>query len=62
MSTTFQKVKERMDKYEKEAEDRARSVDTSVESVSSGIGAQMDIARGLQEQDPDGTATTSEIA
>jgi len=35
---------------------------SSDESVSSGIGAQMIIARDLQGQDPDGTATTSEIA
>jgi len=36
--------------------------DTTTESVSSGIGAQMIKARELQEQDPDGKATTSEIA
>jgi len=60
-STTFQAAKERMDKYEKAAKETADASDTS-KSVSSGIGAQMEIARALQGQDTDGTATTSEIA
>jgi len=59
-STTFQAAKERMDKYEKAAKAIADSLGSSTESVSSGIGAQMEIARDLR--DPDGTATTSEIA
>jgi len=53
-----------MDKYEKAAKAIVDSLGTSKsqpdESVSSGIEAQMIIARDLQ--DPDGTATTSEIA
>jgi len=60
-TSTFQAAKERMDKYEKAAQAIADSLGSSNESVSSGIGAQMRIARNLQ-RDPDGTATTSEIA
>jgi len=46
---------------EKEEAEFGTAPDVSVnDSVSSGIGAQMIIARGLQ--DLDGTATTSEIA
>jgi len=55
-TTTFQKALERA----KNAESSMQS--GSEKSVSSGIGAQMKIARDLQDQDPDGTATTSEIA
>jgi len=65
--STFQKAKDRLDKKMKEDEELARSHSISTEksenvskSASSGIGAQMIIARDLQ--DPDGTATTSEIA
>jgi len=54
-TSTFQKAAERARKME------AIENSPSNESVSSGIGAQMRIARDLQ-RDPDGTATTSEIA
>jgi hypothetical protein len=56
-STTFQRPKERAEKFEI----NGRVGSSDIDSVSSGIGAQMIIARGLQ-RDPDGRATTSEIA
>jgi len=59
--STFQKAKDRLDKkMEEEAEMAKGSTPEESQTSSSGIGAQMEIARGLQ--DPDGTATTSEIA
>jgi len=61
-TTTFKKAVARM-KAEEEKKSKAESVGTeqsTSKSVSSGIGAQMIIAWGLE--DPDGTATTSEIA
>jgi len=58
-TSTFQKAKKRMEKAEAEF---GTVPDVSAnDSVSSGIGAQMIIARNLQ-RDSDGTATTSEIA
>jgi len=53
-NTTFKKAVARM-----KAEEQKKS-DCSIESISSGIGEQMKIARDLE--DSDGTATTSEIA
>jgi len=61
-TSTFQKAKERMERMMQEISGPEHSVSVpDGESVSSGIGAQMIIARDLQ-RDPDGTATTSEIA
>jgi len=65
--STFQKAKDRLDKKMKEDADLATIFSISTkrservsDSASSRIGAQMIIVRDLQ--DPDGTATTSEIA
>jgi len=56
-NTTFKKAVARMRAEERKSGEKA---DQITESVSSGIGEQMKIVRDLE--DPDGTATTSEIA
>jgi len=55
-TTTFQKASERAKKAESSMESG------SEKSVSSGIGAQMKIARDLQNQESDGTASTPDVA
>jgi hypothetical protein len=63
-TSTFQRAKERLEKMEKEEERKTRE-STPAESFSteesSHIGAQLDFL-GRGQLDPDGTATTSEIA
>jgi len=59
-TTTFKKAVARARAEEEKMAEKVRS-DSVSESVSSGIGAQMKIARDLQDQDPDETVTTSEV-
>jgi len=56
-TTTFQKAKERLDKMMADTSDSSQA-----QTVSSGIGKIIELQRREGSPDPDGTATTSEIA
>jgi len=62
LKDVLNRAKENYEKRMESPQPEALEVSDITESVSSRKGAQMKIARDLQDQDPDGTATISEVA